>query len=131
MNRNPHAPQRALTREEVKPGMKVVIIGGGQRHHERAEIVSKPYTQTVKLATLYDPKTGNVGSASLVFVKVRVPTSNPFRRGGTYVTEKSAADMGLCPDSAGRWSPHYTLRAQDYDPQAHDYVRERPQRRRR
>jgi|GEM_PF-5473817 len=100
MKRNPRAPRGALSREDLRPGLKVVVISGGLHHHEHVQILSKPYSETVPLATLYDRKTGKVGEATLLAVKVRAPKTDPFTR-GTYDTDMYPVGHGLLAGQRG------------------------------
>lgn len=129
IGRNPHAERyKALALDELRIGMRVVVIGGGLYYHEHMTIASLPYVRTKRTASIELHNFGQPVTVKDLMIKVR-DESSPFRdstlpswlpamerRHRQETKERFLGDMGLCPDRSGRWSGKYTVLLKDYDP---------------
>lgn len=129
IGRNPYgAKYKALAFEDLRPGLQVVVIGGGLDYHEHLTIASTPYRrehnglsdnlrqlgQSVRLTSWFVKITG----ASVPSKEESLPDwykgMEALHR--SRQEERFLSDMGLCPGRDGRWSLKYTVRRSDYDP---------------
>jgi hypothetical protein len=99
----------ALKQKDIKPGLEVVVIGGGSYYHEKLKITSKPYLRKYQVP---NPNIQEVREGKdLVWVEnYWVKTSEG---------EQSLVDMGVCAGQDGRMSLNYTVRLKDYVPEEH------------
>lgn len=112
--------------EELKPGLRVVIVSGGSFYHEAYEVLSKPYTKRSKVSgpyrgrgkpeekvvERYVVKLRSLGKAAGTEISAR-------GQGGGYEEEYLLSGMGLCPDDDGQWSLSYTVPADKYRAKDH------------
>jgi hypothetical protein len=125
-NPHPRAQRRgALTFDQIRPGLEVVVIRGGRYYHRRHTITSKPYLK--RHSTLDPDAIGEFIEVESWFVRARfdgAAASTEMSREGDGRSDREdeefLSDMGLCPDYNGRWSLHYTVAADGYRPEDHE-----------
>lgn len=96
-NPSPGVPKNALTGNDIKANMQIVVVRDGKNYQDLILIKSAPYF-----------KDGNFR------VKAQVIKSGPAgalipRR--SRVHEEYLCGMGLCPNAQGKWQPYYALHA--------------------
>lgn len=130
--KNPYARKGALRTEDIKPDLKVVVVGGGRAHHEVVIFKSKPYpvtSEVVDTPHMRRHPRGDVKFVEKTVMKVRVvscgkavSTEITSRGDGASrdIEERFLSEMGFCSDPDSGWSGRYTVPLNGYRPQDHE-----------